>query len=328
MAAMRAFRKGWVRSVLYWQVLGVLFLVNLLAGLVLAAIPAAELLGPAHYTAIQDAAAGVPAWMAIEILFNPVGNLGLQAGANSRAISPFLQTALVSILVSLVLLPALSWIPGSLVSGGLLLTYTGSLAGQPRREGPGNSMPAIDEEPREASTPERQPFSWKRFFEACWRYWGAFLLLGLVQTLLSLLVIFPLLVVFLILVSLAFWSAILLVPAFLWLIVLWTGFIELGQVYLVAGERRGLGVALRSALRLLRQRMGSLTVYYLLSLGLLLAIHLVFRAGLFPHLPLAFWPLVLIFQQAFVFLRLWARASRLAGDVEFVKATGGLPSTA
>jgi hypothetical protein len=69
-----------------------------------------------------------------------------------------------------------------------------------------------------------------------------------------------------------------------------------------------------------------LIVFYLLSLGLLFGLHLIFRLVLFPRLPLAFWPLVLVLQQSFIILRLWAHAARLAGDVEFA-IEQGTPST-
>ena len=292
MGALTVLRKGWVWSARYWQALLALFLVNLLGGLLLAVVPALELLGPAHYTAIREAAPGIPTWMAIETLLNPVGNLSLQAGTNGRAISSTLQTGLISILLALGLLPGVAWLPGCLVSGGLLMTY------------------------KDAS----DTFQWKRFLWACWHYWGAFLLLGLLETLLTLLVLIIVLTGFSITVGLIPWSAIILAPVTILVVVLWTGFMELAQVYLVAGENRNIGAALRAALVLLRRRFIPLAIYYFVSLGLLLGLHLIFQIGLFPHMPLAFWPLVLILQQAFIVLRLWAHAARLAGAVEFVGA--------
>ena len=347
MGALNALRKGWVRSALYWQVLVVLFLVNLLGGLLLAVIPVAELLGPAHYTAIQDAASGVPAWMAIETLLNPVNNLNLEAGTNSRVLSAALQTGVISILLALVLLPVVSWVPGSLVSGGLLLTYfegsplsrspepaegpvlsrtEGSALSQSPEPSKGNvEWSALSQSPELAVGKAEwraggEAFSWKRFFWGCWHYWGAFLLFGLLQTILTLLVFVPVLAILSFIMFIIPWSAILLLPAFLVLLIVWTGFVELSQVYLVAGEKRRIITALRSGLLLLIRRAAPLTGYYSVSLVLLVVLHLVFRIGLFPRLPLAFWPLVLVVQQAFVFLRMWAHASRLAGDMEFVRS--------
>jgi hypothetical protein len=290
MGAVNLLRKGWTRSARYWQVLLALFLVNLLGGLLLAIIPALELLGPAHYTAVREAASGIPAWMASEILLNPVGNLSFQAGANSRAISSALQNGILSILIALGLLPGISWLPGCLVSGGLLLTYKESPEG----------------------------FRWKCFLWGCWHYWGAYLLLGLLQTLLTLLVFILVITVFSITIGFIPWSAALLAPLAILLIVLWTGFMELAQVCLVVGENRSIGAALRAALSLLWRRFIPLTTYYILSLGLLLGLHLIFQFGLFPRLPLAFWPLVFVLQQSFIFLRLLTHAARLAGDFEFL----------
>jgi hypothetical protein len=308
-------------------VLVVLFLVNLLGGLLLAIVPVAELLGPAHYTAIQDAASGVPAWMALETLLNPVNNLNLEAGANGRLLSSALTTGAIAILLAVVLLPVVSWIPGSLVSGGLLLTYferpaLGAVEGPALSQGSEGAEGEASFDGAQSAAPLKQveAFSWKRFFWGCWHYVGAFLLFGLAQTILTLLVFIPALALFTFIIVVFPWSAILLVPAFLILLIVWTGFVELSQVYLVAGKNRQIFTALRSALRLIRRRAAPLAGYYSISLVLLVVLHLVFRIGLFPRLPLAFWPLVLIVQQAFVFLRLWAHASRMAGDVEFVRS--------
>jgi hypothetical protein len=284
----------------------VLFIVNLAGGLLLTCLPAVEMLDPAHFTAVREAAAGVPTWLAGETLLNPVGNLSLQIGTNQRALSPALQGGIVALLLALGLLPGIAWLSGSLVSGGLLLAYKESLGG--------------DDAPADGSPGWR--FDWKRFAWGCWHYWGAFLLFSLVQSLLTAGIFIPVLVLISVAFGLAPWSAVLLAPVFLFLVLLWTGFVELAQVSLVMGENRRIGRALREAWAILRRQTARLSVYYLLSLALLLVIHLVFRIVIFPRMPLAFWPLVLVLQQAFIFLRLWARASRLAGDMQFVRDRG------
>jgi hypothetical protein len=294
MNAREAFRKGWLRSGFYWQALIPLFLVNLLSGLLMAALPSLELLGPAHYTSIRDAASGVPTWMASEILFSPI-NTAEQAGTSvNQSLPSDISTGILALLIALGLLPFLSWIPGSLMNGGVLATYWG--------------------------WPD--PFRWRKFLQGCWHYWGAFLLFGLLQTLLTLLLIIPLLGVFSIAAALFSWSAILLAPLFLFLLILWTAFTEVTQVYLVAGGKRKIGEALREALSLLRHQLISLASYYIVSLLLLLGLHVIFRGGIFPRMPLATWPLVLVLQQSFIVLRLWAHASRLAGDTEYVRGQG------
>jgi hypothetical protein len=285
-----AFRQGWRNSTCYWQALVVLFLVNLVSGGLLALLPVLEMLSPAYYTAIREAAAGIPAWMAFEILLNPVTNANLAAGTTASLLSPGLQSGVLAMLLALVLIPWAAWLPGCLVSGGLLLAF---------KEAPAT-------------------FSWRRFFGGCWHYWGVFLLLGLAQTLLTLLVCIPTLVISYLVFRLLPWSAILSVPVLLVGLMWWTAFFELGQVYLVAGEKRNIGSALRIAVKMLFRRIVPLSGYYILSLAMLLALHLVFQVGILPQLPLASWPLALAIQQAFIFLRLWCHASRMAGDMEFV----------
>jgi hypothetical protein len=291
MSAWGAFRRGWRNSTLYWQALVVLFLVNLLGGGLLALLPALELLGPAHSSAIREAAAGVPTWMAFEILLDPVSSANLANGLTGGVISPALQSGVIAMLLALVLIPWAAWLPGCLVSGGLLLAF---------KEAP-------------------KAFDWRRFLWGCWHYWGAFLLLGLVQTLLTLLVCIPVVIIFSVVIRLVPRGAILAAPVLLVCLIWWTAIFELGQVGLVAGEKRNIGGALRIGIRTLFRRILPLTGYYVLSLAVLLALHLVFRVGLMPRLPLAFWPLVLMVQQTFICLRIWSHASRLAGDVEFVR---------
>jgi hypothetical protein len=291
MGAWDVFRRGWRNSTLYWQALIALFLVNLLGAGLLALLPALELLGPAQSPAIREAAAGVPTWMAFEILLDPVSSANLASGATSGVLSPALQSGVLAMLLALVLIPWAAWLPGCLVSGGLLLAF---------KEAPG-------------------AFGWRRFLWGCWHYWGAFLLLGLVQTLLTLLVCIPIVIIFSVVIRLIPMSAILAAPVLLVGLIWWTAIFELGQVCLVAGEKRNIGSALRIGIKTLFHRILPLTGYYVLSLVVLLALHLVFRVGLLPRLPLAFWPLVLIVQQAFICLRLWSHASRLAGDMEFAR---------
>ena len=286
-----AFRQGWRNSTRYWQALIVLFLVNVVGGGLLALLPGLLLLGQAHYPAIREAAGGVPAWMLFEILLNPVTNANLAAGTTANLLSPSLKSGVFAMLLALVLIPWAAWLPGCLVSGGLLLAF--------------KEAPAA--------------FSWKRFLWGCWHYWSAFLLLGLAQTLLTLIVCIPAIVICYIVFHLAPWSALLSAPILLIGLIWWTAFFELGQAYLVAGDERKIGGALRIAKMTLLHRIATLSGYYILSLAGLLVLHLVFQVELLPRLPLVYWPLVLAVQQAFIFLRLWSHASRLAGDMEFVK---------
>jgi hypothetical protein len=114
-------------------------------------------------------------------------------------------------------------------------------------------------------------------------------------------------------------GGLILILAFL-VLGLWLAFFELSRVSLAAREDHRIVNSLTSASSILGHKPWLLLGYYLLSLLGLLVIQILFRLGLFPRMPLAFWPLVLLLQQAFVILRLWSRAARYAGNVNFVTA--------
>jgi hypothetical protein len=92
--------------------------------------------------------------------------------------------------------------------------------------------------------------------------------------------------------------------------------------------------AIRYALVFTLRHPWSLISFYLLAAVFILFVHIIFRLGLFPHLPLYFWPVVLLAQQVFVLVRLFVRSQRLAGiaalvDAQLVRKTGspGMAST-
>jgi hypothetical protein len=58
---------------------------------------------------------------------------------------------------------------------------------------------------------------------------------------------------------------------------------------------------------------------YGLALALLGALHALYRWGVMAHLPLGWWPVVLLVQQAFILGRLGVRLVRLAGGVALVR---------
>jgi hypothetical protein len=62
---------------------------------------------------------------------------------------------------------------------------------------------------------------------------------------------------------------------------------------------------------------------YGLALLLLGTLHVLFRQGLMPRLPLDWWLLVLLVQQLFILARLWARLVRLAGGVALYQSCAG-----
>ena len=98
----------------------------------------------------------------------------------------------------------------------------------------------------------------------------------------------------------------------------WLALFELARAGAVVAGERHVGRALGGALRVLRRRPWPVMLFFGLALGVLGLSHALFRWGLTPVLPLDWWLLVLVVQQAFVVLRLALRLWRLGGEVALV----------
>lgn len=288
MAGWTAFRGGLGRATRYGWLLALLFVVNLFSGLCLAALPAVSLLGPAHRPAVRQAADGVDAWLVVETLLSTLQaqTLGLAAGEAAPQ-AGFLQAGMTALL-ALLLVPIAAWLPGSFLGGGLLLTYL---------EAP-------------------QPFRLRRFLWGCWRWFGAFLLLGLVQGGAALLLFTALGALAVALaIGVGAWTAWATVPLLVCSAALWLAWSELSRVAAVAGATRNVARAALDAARFLFRHLRAAALLYGAALALLLLVHALFRLVLLPLLPLDFWPLAMVGQQLFILARLWARLVRLGGGV-------------
>jgi hypothetical protein len=277
------FRSGLTHATRHRRLLIVLFAANLLSALMLMALPATSLVAPAYGTAIQDAADGIDTWMVIETLMGPLAltELETETPAMSGSLGPFLGWLSLSALA----LPLLASLPRAFLTGGTLLIYK--------------------------ETP--QPLRWRRFLWGCWHWFGAFLLLTLLQGI-ALLVLIPLgltaLVVTAATGSLLVWVT---VPVLAFFALFWLAVTELTRIVSVMTETRNIAKAFAAALRLIFDCPLQVLGLYALALALLGLIHALFRGAILPFVPPQRWLLFFLIQQIFVVAQLWARLARLAG---------------
>jgi hypothetical protein len=284
-----AFRVGLSRALRYRWVLLILFAVNLASALLLAVLPALALSGGlGHRPAVRQAADGVDAWLVIETMMSAFSEMALGASLPQPESVRGLQQAMLLGLLTAAALPVLAWLPATFLTGGVLLTY--------------------------AEAP--QPFRWRRFLWGCWHWFGAFLLLGVVQGAASVVVFVPVTVAAVAVVAASggrlTWVV---VPLLALVAVLWLALMECTRVIAVVGETRNIARAFGRAARFVFRWPLPVAGLYGLALLLLALLHALYRWGLMPHLPLDWWPLVLLVQQTFILARLWARLVRLTGGV-------------
>jgi hypothetical protein len=293
----RAFRAGLSRASRYRQVLAILFAVNLLSALLLAVLPAVGLAGSlGRRPAIRQAADGVDAWLVIETMMAPLTDRALGQGELTSDLTRGLRQAVPLGLVIVVILPPLAWLPATFLSGGLLLTYV---------EAP-------------------QALRWRRFLWGCWHWFGPFLLLGVVQLLLFVVVLGPAIAVGAgIAAIVGGWLLWLAVPLLALLAVVWLALFELARAIAVARGERKVARALSGAGRAIWHRPLPVAVLYGVTLLVLALLHVLYGWGMMPHVRLEWWPLVLLAQQAFILGRLWARLVRTAGGVALVLGSSG-----
>jgi hypothetical protein len=309
----QAFRHGLSHALRCHQVLLILFAVNLLSALALAVLPALGLATDfGHRPAIRQAADGVDAWLVVETLLAPLA--GADAGP---APSGGPQPAALLGLATVALLPLLAWLPAAFLSGGVLVTYAGTARLSPGDGAPSTPMIPTTSPPGEAKPPR---FRWRRFLWGCWHWFGAFLLLGAAQGITSMVLFLPFSVAVVIAIAaVGGWLAWVLVPLLVLAAVLWLALMECTRIIAVVEQTRNVSRAFGRAVRLVFRRLPAIAGLYGLALLLLGSLHALYRWGLMPHLPLDWWPLVLIVQQAFVLARLGARLARLAGGIAIVR---------
>jgi hypothetical protein len=303
MSAWTAFRTGLGQVVKYWQVMVVLYGVALTTGVVVILLPALQLVEPAKLTMIQDAAQGISAWM-VQELAGILPNLpGMPVETTQSIPLQELPAVLLFGLGGAAAIPLIAWFTGSALAGGMLLIYS---------EAP-------------------NPFHWTRFLWGCWHWWGVFLAVSVFQAVFILFMFYAGIMLsqatldssWVVINNLA------AVPLFAFLLLALSGIalFEITRVSAVQVETRNPLKAIRYALVLTVRRPWSLVSFYLLAAIFIAFVHLTFRLGLFPHLPLYFWPVVLLAQQVFVLVRLFVRSQRLAGitalvDAQLVRQSG------
>ncbi len=292
MSAWSAFREGLVRSARYWQALVAFYITSLASALPFVFFPAINLAGSANRGSIRQAAQGIEAWMLIEALLARLyrASLGIEQAA-APEITSGLESILLFGLLAIAVAPLLAWIAGAFLSGGVLCTYL--------------------ESPK--------PFQVRRFLGCCWRWFGPFLLLGLIQAILGFLLFIPVGIAVLLAISYRIWLAWLLVPLLLVLAILWLVLFEIAQVYAVSPGERNIWRAALDALRFLLRRPLALAGLYAMAFLLLILVHALFRLGVLAHLPLTWWPVALPAQQIFILVRLWTRGARLAGGAVLLR---------
>ena len=292
-SARLALGESWRRLWRYWPGLLVVYAVNLLSAVALALLPANGLLEAARRPALTQAAGGISAGMIVDFLGAGLTNTMSGINPDGRAF----QLSALWVLLAGVLLPFVAGLPAALLNGGLTLVYV--------------EAPA--------------PWKWKRFAWGCWHWFGSFILLGLSQVLLTVLVVAPAAV--LIGVAATRWAWAGWALALLLAVVLAAGLalFETAAVWLVAQPSLNFARALWTALRYgLGQVRPLAAIYAVLLLGLGLA-HLLYN-GLWPLLPLAAWPLVLVVQQGFILTRLAARLLRLGACAALIVPAAVTPA--
>lgn len=272
----------------HWPVLLISYATNLMLGVALAILPGISvLINAGHLTALRQTADGLDAWQVIDIIMSPLTDVTLGSIAGVASLTPLLRQATLIGLLTILAVPTIAWITQAFLYGGLLSTFT--------------ALP--------------QPFQLKGFLQACWHWFGTFLVWGLAQaavTLVSVAVVAGLGVG---LIALAGrWLTWLVVPSLVLIGLLWAAVFELTRAAAVTAGTRRIGPAFRNAVRLILGRPLTVALIYGLTFISLVIVRIAY-AQLKPYLPLAWWPLVLVIQQALIVCRLWIRLSRTAGIV-------------
>lgn len=195
-------------------------------------------------------------------------------------------------LLTLTFIPLVAWPLTAFLKGGILLTYA---------EAPAS-------------------FQWRRFGWGCRHWFGSFLLQGLLQILAFFLILLPLVFLAIFLVAtLGRWLTYPLALLLLLLYLLWLILMEYTAILAVAQNRRNIFATFAGAIGLLFKRPLPILALYLPALLLLALLHVLYRSGIRPLLPLHWWPLVLLVQQSFILARLLLRLGRWAGGMGMVQ---------
>lgn len=278
----RIFRGGIGYMLQRWQLLIPFYALNLFSALILILLPAILLIAPAQRPTIRDAANGVDGWMILDILMSPLTSQILEIKESDST----LQLATLVGVITLAVIPTIAGVANAFLNGGILLVYH----------------------------KQTQSFQWQRFVWGCWHWFSAFLLLGLTQFMLVLVIFGTLISGAITLIGLAEWTTWIVIPILILLMVLWLGVMELTGAQMIVGSTRNFARAFFDSLRGIVRRPIHFLVFYGLVTLTLIAAHLIFNFVM-PYVPLSWIPLVLIIQQGFVIARLGLRLVRAAGCI-------------
>lgn len=271
---------GLRRALRYWPVLLIWYIASLLVALTGAIFPAMALWEAADSALITQIADGVDAWMLVDF----VGMAASLQGADpaSVALPDSLGYGIGALVWGFLLLPMLGAPVTAFLYGGALLTY---------HEAP-------------------VQFDWRRFWWGCRHWFWGMMGLAVVQFVLFLGLFLPLAAGSWYLSSMVgMWLAVILLAL---LLALWTVIFELARAQMIVQNTRNLFVGLGRAFGLIFKRPGLVFGVYVPSLLLLAVAHGVFRLGILPVVPFSVLIVALAAQQAFIILRLYLRAARLA----------------
>lgn len=293
MKAWNAFRNALPHTLRKWQLLPILLGVNLALALGLTLLPAATLLGPAHRTSAAEAADGLDAWLVFE------GLLGAQTEGSLdeegvASLPEFVEDMLLVTGITSLALPVAAWLSGAFLNGGVLLSYV------------------------EAD----QPFRWRRFLWGCWHWFGAFLLLGVLQFVGIILIVLPLLFLVVSTIAAGFWFVALALLLLILVAMFGLAIVEYARIIAVARGTRNIFNTLSQGIGFVARHPLQIFILYAAALLLLVIITLLFRGAILSWIPLDLWLLVLLLQEAFVLLQLWARLVRFDGGVKLYQTMG------
>ncbi len=288
----RALREGLRRLGRHWPALLVAYGVNLVSALALAIFPATRMLEWAQRPALEQAANGISARMVVDFLGAGITSTALGINADARD----LQLAILWVLIVAVVLPFVVGLPAALLGGGLVLTYVESPA----------------------------TWSWKRFAWGCWHWFGAFTLLGLVQAIVTGLAS-VVAVILLAVLGVASWLGWVVAALLAIDLAATLALFEVAGVWMISNRSRNIANALGQAFRYLLKHAALLGSLYAAALGALALAHALYVWDVWPNLPLAIWPLVLVAEQIFILVRLAARLLRLS-SVAVLMAPSAAPA--
>jgi len=289
-----ALSEGFRRVRRHWQVLLIAYGVNLVSAGALAFFPALGLFQAAYRPALAEAANGISARMVVDFLGAGITNATLGINPDGRV----LQLAVLWALVAAAVLPFLAGLPAAFLNGGLVLTYVESPA----------------------------PLRLRRFAWGCWHWFVPYLVLGLGQVLFSALAGVPVVLAVAASWPRAPWVAAVVGAALAAALVAILALFEVAGVWMVSNGSRNLARAVRASFSYLVKSAGPLAVLYAVALAGLGLAHVLYTWGLWPRLPLAVWPVVLVAQQAFILIRLAAHLLRLGGCAAIVNLPATVPT--